>query len=350
MRLRLPLFILLCISLFTSCESLEKQLINDVTITATPQKPTLDKPLQLQASSAGVVVDSIVWTKDGMRIDPKAGQSTTSFTTQIDTYGQHEYGAVIYSDGIFVHKNLSVTALPETKPDVYTYEVIKTYPHDATAYTQGLEFYGDSLYESTGRPGSQRNLADVRRVNLETGKIIKATPIEFPGFGEGLTIVDDRVIQLLWLAERGIIYDLALNEIGEFYYDKSAEGWGLTHDDTYVYKSDGTSKIYRLDRKTLAEIDSFDVVSSTGLQSKVNELEMIDGKIYANRYQNDGILIINPNSGVVEGIIDMRGLKAKQSNPQADVLNGIAYRADTDQLFVTGKYWDKLFEIKLIKK
>ena len=170
-------------------------------------------------------------------------------------------------------------------------------------------------------------------------------------FGEGLTVLNDKIYQLTWKNKIGFIYDLELNNIGTFNYVNSKEGWGLCNDGNYIYKSDGTSKIWRLDPNTLEEIDFIDVMTDKSRIKNINELEYIDGKIYANTYQQnrDVVIVINPSNGVVENVIDFSGLRDKVlQTPELDVMNGIAY--NKGKLFVTGKNWDKVFEVKVYSK
>ena len=196
----------------------------------------------------------------------------------------------------------------------------------------------------------------MREVDLKSGKVLKQIELPDNRFGEGLTIWKDKVYQLTWRAGEGYIYNLDdFKKTGSFSYKQSKEGWGLTHDGKKLYKSDGTEKIWILDPETLAEQDYIQTVTNRTISSKLNELEWVDGKIYANTYQKDGVAIINPKNGAIEGVIDFRGLRDLLDNkdeldPQNHVLNGIAYNPDTKQLYVTGKDWDKMFEVKIIKK
>ena len=170
-------------------------------------------------------------------------------------------------------------------------------------------------------------------------------------FGEGLTIMDHKIYQLTWKANTGFVYDMEFNKIKDFPYGRSKEGWGLCNDGTRIYKSDGTEKIWILDPETLEEKDHIEIVTNTSVFSRANELEFAHGRIYANTWQKDGVMIINPGTGAIEGVIDFRGLKDKVTqNKNLDVLNGIAYHPGNDSFFVTGKNWDKIFEVKVIRK
>jgi glutamine cyclotransferase len=235
-------------------------------------------------------------------------------------------------------------------PDIYTYKLINTYPHDKNAYTQGLEFYQGMLYESTGQYG----LSSIRKTAFATGEVIQKLPLDASYFGEGLTFINDEAVQLTWKENLGFIYDPNnFKLLRSFNYEKSKEGWGLCNDGKVVYKTDGTEKLWKLDPSTFEEIDFVDIVTHNKLISKVNELEYVNGLIYANTYQfnKEVVLIIKPATGQVIGVVDFSGLKEQLTQyPQLDVFNGIAYHPKRNSFFVTGKYWDKLFEVKIVKK
>ncbi|HET8753819.1 MAG TPA: glutaminyl-peptide cyclotransferase, partial [Salinimicrobium sp.] len=220
------------------------------------------------------------------------------------------------------------------------------------AYTQGLEFYRDTLYESTGQYGE----STLRKLNFETGEVLMSQELEDSYFAEGLSILNDKIYQLTWKEDVGFIYDVnTFEKIGSFSYYQSEEGWGLTNDGEKFYKSDGSEKIWILNGETLAEEGYIQTVTHSSISTKLNELEWVEGKIYANTYQKDGVAIINPENGAIEGVIDFHGLRDNLGNeaeldPVNDVLNGIAYNPNTKKLYVTGKDWDKLFEVEIVKK
>lgn len=242
----------------------------------------------------------------------------------------------------------NLTVLNDIAPKIYGYRILNEYPHDITSYTQGLEFYQGDLYESTGQYGKSK----LRKVDYKTGKVLNNINLERQYFGEGLTILDNKLYQLTWKESIGFIYDLdTFEKTGSFNYGKSKEGWGLCNDGKVIYKTDGTNKIWRLNPSTLAEEDYIQVYTNTGKIDSLNELEYIDGKIFANIYQRNGVLIINPENGAVEGVIDFSPLqKLVKQHPSLDVLNGIAYNPETKTIFVTGKDWDKLFEVEVFVK
>jgi glutamine cyclotransferase len=226
---------------------------------------------------------------------------------------------------------------------VYSYNIVNTYPHDPDAFTEGLVFDDGFLYEGTGLLGQ----STLRRVELETGAILQVHELPDEFFGEGITIYGNRVIQLTWQSHVGFVYDKASFELLQ-QFNYSMEGWGITHDGVHLIMSDGTSTLHFLDPLTFEEIGQLAVFDNHGPVAKLNELEYVQGEIYANVWQTDRIAMIAPDTGRVVGWINLSGLLSAEERSQSDVLNGIAYDAGSDRLFVTGKLWPKLFEIDLI--
>ncbi|MDW5289334.1 glutaminyl-peptide cyclotransferase [Formosa sp. PL04] len=262
--------------------------------------------------------------------------------------GKQNIKAIVYTNGESQTISSPLLILNNEHPTVYTYELLNTFPHDITSYTQGLEFHNDTMYESTG----QFKESKLRKVDYETGEVIKNVKLADEYFGEGLTVLNDNLYQLTWQKGTGFIYDAnTLEKKSSFKYNNSKEGWGICNDGKVLYKSDGTEKIWILDPETLEEMDYIQVYTNKGKIGRVNELEWINGKIYANIYQKDGVAIINPKNGAVEGVIDFTPLKKKVTQHQGlDVLNGMAFNPTTKTLFVTGKRWDKLFEVTVKPK
>jgi glutamine cyclotransferase len=227
---------------------------------------------------------------------------------------------------------------------IYTYNVVNTYPHDRTAFTQGLVFEDDFLYEGTG----QYAHSTLRRVELETGDVLQIHELSDEFFGEGITIYGDEVIQITWQNNVGFVYNKSSFELlQQFSYP--TEGWGITHDGTRLIMSDGTSTLHFLDPQTFEEIGQVEVIDNETPIARLNELEYIQGEIYANVWQEDWVVRVAPQTGQVVGWIDLRGLLTEEDRSEpVDVLNGIAYDAEAGRLFVTGKWWPKLFEIELI--
>lgn len=262
--------------------------------------------------------------------------------------GEKTLRAQIYSDDETYEASTKVTILSSIKPKLYTYKVLETYPHDINAYTQGLEFENDTLYESTG----QYKESSLRKTDYRTGEVLQKVSLPDQYFGEGLTILNNKIYQLTWRENTGFIYNLkTMEQTGTFVYGESKEGWGLCHDaEKNIYKSDGTDRIWTLNSNTLAEMDYIEIFTNTSKINSVNELEWVEGKIYANVYQQGSIAIIDPSNGAVEGVIDLTDLKDKVTqHPKLDVLNGIAYKGEPNILYITGKNWDKLFKIEIIQ-
>ena len=227
---------------------------------------------------------------------------------------------------------------------VYSYRVVRTFPHDRNAFTQGLVFDRGALYEGTGLHGR----SEVRKLDLQSGRILTTNVLPPQYFGEGITVYKDRLIQLTWRSHTGFVYDTeSFRRLKTFHY--TTEGWGITHDGLSLIMSNGTSKLYYLDMETF-EVTGSVFVRENGVPiPELNELEYVKGEIYANVWKTERIVRIAPGTGQVTGWIDLRGLLTeKDLESPVDVLNGIAYDRENDRLFVTGKWWPKLFEIELI--
>jgi len=227
---------------------------------------------------------------------------------------------------------------------LYTYRVLKAYPHDPEAFTQGLVFVDGALYEGTGLEGR----SSLRRVDLETGEVLQQYDLPPQYFGEGIAVLGQRIFQLTWRSHVGFVYGREkFDKQGEFAY--ATEGWGLTHDGKRLIMSDGTAVLYFLDPDKLTQTGNLEVRDERGPVSRLNELEYVEGEVWANVWQTDRIARISPKTGQVLGWIDLRHLlSAADRVRQVDVLNGIAYDAADKRLFVTGKWWPKLFEIELV--
>jgi glutamine cyclotransferase len=249
--------------------------------------------------------------------------------------------AVLVAGGVWVvwlHSGQAPT--DSGSPTLYTYHVVKTYPHDTSAFTEGLVFSNGTLYESTGEYGS----SSLRRVNLEDGTVQQKVLLPSQYFGEGLTAVNDSLVQLTWQEKTGFIYDKQTFALkGNFSY--STQGWGLTYNGSELVMSDGTSNLYFLDPVTYQRVGQVSVHDGVTPITNVNELEYVNGSIYANILQQQKIAIIDPQTGAVKGWIDLTGIY--QSNNTEDVLNGIAYDQQTNSLYVTGKDWPYLYQITI---
>ena len=238
---------------------------------------------------------------------------------------------------------LNKNTFSEGGQTLYNYEIVNTYPHDPSAYTQGLIYRDGYLFESTGLHGG----SSLRKVRLKTGEVVKRKTINSDYFGEGLTDWGDQLVQLTWRSNTGFVYDALTFELKKT-FKYPGEGWGLTRDNDRLIMSDGTSSLRFLDPETMKETGRLEVIDNGFPVSMLNELEMVRGQIFANVYNTEEIVIISPQSGHVAGRISLVGLLEKfKVSKEVDVLNGIAYDPERDRLFVTGKCWPKLFEIRL---
>ncbi len=290
-------------------------------------------------------IDNVTYSIDGNEL-PLTGNK---ITLNIPKLGNKVLDARVEYEGKSVGISKTIKVLSASEPEVYTYEILNEYPHDREAFTQGLEFHNDTLYESTGKKGK----SSLRKVDYRTGKVLDQIDLENTFFGEGITILNNKIYQLTWQSKMGFVYALdTFKRSGSFQYGESKEGWGLANDGEKLFKSDGTEKIWLLNPDTLTEEDHIETVTNKSIFNKANELEYVDGKIYANVWQKESMMIIDAKSGAIEGVINFGGLKGKtETKDNADaVLNGVAYHPGNKTFFVTGKYWDKLFEVRIKKR
>ncbi|WP_340155716.1 glutaminyl-peptide cyclotransferase [uncultured Winogradskyella sp.] len=333
-------FILFTLTLFlTNCGDTNTSKKSSLSIKINDQSLMLGDTLQLSINNPkNLNISSVTYEMSGKSIENNAILNNI-------TLGNKTITAKVKVGDNTETVTKSVIVYNNVIPTIYTFEIVNTFPHDITSYTQGLEFYNGELYESTG----QRTESKLRKVNFETGDILKNIDLEDQYFGEGLTVLNDKIYQLTWQAERGFVYDVnTFEKLSSFNYGTSKEGWGICNDGKTLYKSDGTEKIYLLNPENLTEQSHIEVYTQKGKIPSLNELEWIDGKIFANIYQRNGVAIINPKTGGVEGVINFESLrKLVKQHPELDVLNGIAYNPERETIFVTGKNWDKLFEVKI---
>lgn len=306
--------------------------------------------LQIQVKdSAGI--DSVVYFADGKRLVSKADIAETIVETQNLTLGNRLVTAKIYRKGPPEEISTNIILKSNLVPQKFTYRVQQVFNHDTSSYTQGLEYHNGFFYESDGGNTPETGFSSLRRVEPATGKVLQRVDFQPPFFAEGITLVDDKIIMLTWQQNIGLVFDKnSMKQLSEFPYQNSRQGWGLCSDSKRLYKSDGTNLIYFLNRENYREEGYIEVFDQNGPVQELNELEFIDGKIYANVYNTSRIVIINLENGQVTGEIDMSDLlPAIYQYQDTDVLNGIAWDAKGKRLFVTGKRWAKLFEVVLIK-
>ncbi|WP_394421593.1 glutaminyl-peptide cyclotransferase [Tenacibaculum mesophilum] len=317
----------------------------------TTKKTTLGEKAAIKFEQLkGEQIDSVHLYVNNKRVN--TNETSVTINTANFGVGKHAVTALAFYPNKSKKLNNSIEILAKEAPAVYSYKIVNIYPHDKGAYTQGLEYKNGYLYESTGRNGE----STLRKVELETGKVLQKIDLDEKYFGEGMTIFNNKIYWLTWHARKGFIYDFeTFKQLGCFNYTNSNQGWGLTHNGSELIKTDGSNKIWFLDANNQQEKRSVQVYTNKYPVDNLNEIELINGKVYANKWQQNSIVIINPETGVVEGVANLNGLrdivaKDQTLETQDDVLNGIAYDAENNRLFVTGKHWGKLFEIELIKQ
>lgn len=295
-----------------------------------------------------ITIDKITYSIDDKELELIDNKTSLS----LNTLGNKVIKATLEYDGISAEITKKIKTLSSTAPEIYTYEIINEYPHNTDAYTQGLEFHNDTLYEGTGRKGTSY----LRKLDYKTGKVLNQIALDNTIFGEGVTIINDKIYQLSWQSKIGFIYDLKdFKRMDSFQYGQSKEGWGLANDGEKIFKSDGTEKIWFLNPETMVEEGYIETVTNTSIFNRANELEYVNGKLYANVYTKPSVMIIDATSGAIEGVINFSGLSKKITKDEnweenQSVLNGIAYHPTKETFFVTGKNWNKLFEVKIMKK
>lgn len=328
-----------------SCKSEYQFVLNN------PAKIKSNQPLTISISEKGnKPIDSVQFSIDNQKV--KSTNNTATFNLDGYKLGKHNITAIVFYENKTEKVTNPIYILADTAPDIYTYKIINTYPHDKKAYTQGLEYHNGFLYEGTGQKGE----SSIRKVNLTTGEVLQQKDLDAQYFGEGITILNNKIYQLTWRGGVGFVYNLdTFEKESEFKYTKSREGWGLTNNGEKIIKSDGTENIWFLNPETLVEESYIEAYTDSRKVENLNELEYVNGMIYANVWQQNSILIVNPINGKIEGVANLNSLKEHIQKEQTlqerdDVLNGIAYDKDNNRLFVTGKHWGKLYEIELFKK
>ena len=344
-KLKLFAFIALGVIL-NSCKEDENALKKLFSIENASIKPILkleeNIDLVLQ-NKENKTIDSVVYYINEKRVGSVMGNEKLSFALKNQKLGNQTIKAIVYFEG----KNIDITSgfsiYASNEPKILNYIIVNTYPHDINAYTQGFEFYNGTLLEGTG----QYKESTLRKTDYKTGKVTEQIKLEDNYFGEGITVLKDKIYQLTWKEKTGYIYDAKTFKL-EKTFSFETEGWGITNDGEKLYMSDGSEKIYILDPITLKVVDYISVYTAGSKIDSINEMEWVNGKIWANVYQKDVIAIINPKTGAVENVINCADLKTKVTqHPEIDYFNGIAYNPSTKTYFVTGKNWDKTFEIKL---
>ncbi len=252
----------------------------------------------------------------------------------------------IKTDSVRNSRSQSIKTLSDTEAKIYTYQTVNTYPHLKTSYTQGLEYYNGYLYEGTGEEGQSH----LYQIDLQSGKPLKSFKLDDKYFGEGITILNDKIYQLTYRSQKGFIYNLSDFALIDSFRFVSKEGWGLTNDGTNLIMSDGTHVLTWLNPDDFSVVKTLQVANNRDVITYLNELEYINGTIYANIYTTEVIVEIDPVTGKILSEFNLKGIlnMYKNENDTVNYMNGIAYDNNNNRLFVTGKYWPRLFEIKII--
>jgi glutamine cyclotransferase len=284
-----------------------------------------------------------------------SGSLSYTFNTSLSGIGKHDVKFICSLDnGKVFDQTITVEVLSDKAFNLLEATILSNHPHMSSSFTQGLEFDGENLYEGTGDP-SYTGATFVAQVDLNTGKQKLKQPVPTPNFGEGITILNGKLYQLTWQQQKCFIYDKnSLKKIGEFTYE--GEGWGLCNDGDHLIMSNGTSTLVFRDPETFKVIKTIQVATDKSSVSSLNELEYVDGLIYANIWQEDVVVSIEPSTGRVIDLINCFALvnqvraAPNQANPRPEVLNGIAYKKSTKTFFLTGKYWPTIFEVMFTRK
>jgi glutamine cyclotransferase len=334
--------------LFQGCDTQKKASIQIVSPEA-GTKITFGQPLNVKINLAsGQAFDSIVYMVNGNRVG--VSEEATDYSLRIDQLGlgRKTIKASLFASGQETSAYTNVTILG-TPPVQYGFKIVNQFPHKTDAFTQGLEFHDGVLYESTGRYEGQSSL---RKVDYKTGQVIKQTNLGNQYFAEGITFVGKQIYQLTYREQLGMVYNAQTFEVEKtFRYFKNMEGWGLCYDNQHLIMTDGSSTLYFVEPQSFTLVRTVEVFDQNGEVDNLNELEYVNGKIYANVYTKDYIIIIDPITGLVEGKISLAGIHPEVKGYVPDQeLNGIAYHPERKTWFVTGKTWNTLYEIELVKR
>ena len=349
MKIYNPLVTILLALCIASCDDSQKVKESYFSFDESNLKPMYqasDKLNLTLLNNKNKTIDSVAYFVNDKRIITVKGNGKFTLDLNGKKLGYQNVKSLVYFEGDTVSTKTRIEVASGVVPKLLKYAIVNTYPHDINAFTEGFEFFRDTLMESTGQNGKSY----FAKIDYKTGTAYKKIAIDQQYFGEGITVVENKIYQLTWQNATGFIYDAnTLKKLKTFTFDKKIEGWGMTNDGKNIYQSDGTEKIWTMDPETQKLTDFINVYTNDSKIKSVNELEWINGKIYGNIWQKDAIAVINPQTGAVEAVLDLSALRAKVTNKEAEVLNGIAYNKKTNTIFVTGKNWDKMFEIKVSK-
>jgi glutamine cyclotransferase len=333
-------------------------------ITMSPEAGTSYKAgdeVKINVNLSGEKIDSIVYLVDSARLTSRKDSSALNLKTDTMRLGNKLITAKVYSDGQTQEISTNIVLMAAKAPEEMTFKVVKVFPHDTSCYTEGLLYQDGYLYESGGGQskspeGQTADLSigqsSLRKTDLNTGKPVQKVMVDPTIFGEGISIVGDKIIQLTWKSKIGYVYDKnSFKLLNTFPNNIGGEGWGMCFDGSKLYMDDSTNRIWLINKDKWQAIGYIDVFTDKAPMDSINELEYIDGKIYANRYETNDILVIDPKTGAVLQRIDLTNLYPQdQRAPNADVLNGIAYDAVGKRIFITGKKCPHLYQVEFVKK
>lgn len=331
------------------------------TLTAVPEAGTTYKTgdkVDLAVHFGSLKPDSIVYFVDSVRAGSKKDSSALSINTDGMRLGPRMVNIKVYAGGKSQDVATNIVLLPAKAPEELSFKIEKVFPHDTACFTEGLVYENGYLYESGGgylTPPPNEEItgqSSLRKVELNTGKVLQKTMVDPKVFAEGISIVGDKIIQLTYHEKIGYVYDKSnLKLLSNFENKVGVEGWGMCFDGNRLCFDDKTNRIYFLDKNTYKETGHIDVYDDKGAVNEINELEYIDGKIYANIWKTNTIIAIDPKTGAVLQRIDCTDLYPEtKRNENSEVMNGIAYDPAGKRIFLTGKKWDKLFQVSFVKK
>lgn len=312
------------------------------------------KDIKIKVSfNSDVKADSIVYLLDSARIALKKDRSPVILKTDSMKLGVKLITVKVFASGTSDQGSTNVIIVAQKAPEQLTYKIEKTFPHDTSSFTEGLEYHDGYLYESDGGYASeQEGQSSLRKVDIASGKVVQKTDIDPKVFAEGITVIDGKIIQLTYHEKIGYVYDLkTMKQLSTFPYLAGAEGWGLCNDGKQLYTTTtGTNQIVIMSKDNYRVTGEIDVYDDKGPVNNLNELELINGKFYANVWGTDDIVVIDPKTGSVEQRIDLAKLYPQDTRTGgADVLNGIAYDKAGNRIFITGKKWPYLYQVKFVK-
>jgi glutamine cyclotransferase len=355
MKNKLTLLFAATLLIVAACND-KPQSSSDSNITITPESGATykagDAVIVKLTYAADTKPDSIVYMMDSVRIVSKTDSSSVSLKTDSLPLGVKIITGKFYQGGTSQDISTNIVLLAAKAPEQYTYVVEKVYPHDTSAYTEGLLYQDGYLYESTGNYGE----SELRKVELTTGRVVQSTPLDELYFGEGSAIIGDKIVMMTYKEKVGFEFDKkTFKLLKTFNNNVGIEGWGMTFDGKKLYMDDSSNRIWFLDKDNYNQTGFIDVYDDKGRIDSVNELEYIDGKLYSNIYMSDKIIIIDPKTGAVLQTVDMSNLWPMSQRPagfdnEQNVLNGIAWDAKGKRLFVTGKKWPHLYQVRFVKK